>query len=221
MKNNSEIISMKKNIFLILMLFLFLAVDEVQALERCNQNSSIFEGNNFYAKILSGPNFLQNTSIDGNKATYQTGYVIGGSLGYVWNYGLCLEAEYAYRRNSIKQIDFYVEGFSQKGHYQASSYMTNLLWDLPLSFRRGAFFNVKPYVGGGVGYDFQQMHALNPRIDFNQKWNHLSWQLMAGLSYEISFNTKLSLEYRFHQGGCHFYNHLIGIGILYEFNFCR
>ena len=46
---------------------------------------------NFYAKILGGANFLQNTKIDGNKSTYQTGYIIAGSLGYCWCYGLRLE----------------------------------------------------------------------------------------------------------------------------------
>ncbi len=61
-------------------------------------------------RFLSGANFLQNTTIDGNKSTYQTGYIIAGSLGYCWCYGLRLEAEYAFRRNAIKKIDFFGEG---------------------------------------------------------------------------------------------------------------
>ena len=219
MKNNNEIINMKKNICLILMSFLFFLADVVTAEEACNQNSCCVDEKNYYAKVLSGVNFLQNTEINENRASYQVGYLISGSLGYRWNCGLRLEAEYAYRRNSIKKIDFFVEGFSENGHYQASSYMANLLWDLPLSLRKGIFWNTKPFVGACVGYDFQQMHASNSRIEFNQKWNHLSWQLMVGLAYPIFCNTEIALEYKFHQGGCHFYNHSIGIGVVYRFSF--
>ena len=46
-------------------------------------------------------------------------------------YGLRLEAEYAFRRNAIRKIHFFAEGSSKHGHFQTSSYMANLLWDLP------------------------------------------------------------------------------------------
>ena len=135
----------------------------------------------------------------------------------VGRYGLRLEAEYAFRRNAIKKIDFFVEGSSKHGHFQTSSYMANLLWDLPLSSWGCAFWNIQPFIGAGIGYDFQQMHSSNSRIIFNQKWNHFSWQVMAGLAYPIFCNTEITLEYKFHQGGRHFYNHSIGIGLVYKF----
>ena len=132
-----------------------------------------------------------------------------------------LEAEYAFRRNDIRKIHFFAEGFSKHGHFQASSYMANLLWDLPLSSWECAFWNIQPFIGAGIGYDFQQMHSSNSRIVFNQKWNHFSWQLMAGLAYPIFCNTEITLEYKFHQGGCHFYNHSLGVGLVYKFGFLR
>ncbi len=61
--------------------------------------------------------------------------------------------------------------FSKHGHFQTSSYMANLLWDLPLSSWGCAFWNIQPFIGAGIGYDFQQMHSSNSRIIFNQKWN--------------------------------------------------
>ena len=139
MKNSHEIINMKKNILLLLMSLLFFMAGDAQAQEWCDEDLCYSEDNccvhetNFYAKILGGANFLQNTEITENKSTYQTGYIIAGSLGYCWRNGLRLEAEYAFRRNTIRKIDFFVEGSSKHGHYQASSYMANLLWDLPLS----------------------------------------------------------------------------------------
>lgn len=225
---------MIKNIPLLLMSLLFFMAADAQAQEWyaaepcysedsfCYEDSCCVDETDFYAKIFGGANFLQNTEITGNKSTYQIGYVIAGSLGYSWCYGLRLEAEYAFRRNAIRQIHFCCgEDFSNHGHFQTSSYMANLLWDLPLASWGCTFWNVQPFIGAGIGYDFQQMHASNSSIVFNQKWNHFSWQIMAGFAYPIFCNTEITLEYKFHQGGCHFCNHSVGVGLVYQFNFLK
>ncbi len=220
MKNQNEIINMKKNILLLLMPLLFFMAADAQALlalaDEHDKDSCCVDETNFYAKILSGANFLQNTTINGNKASYKTGYIASGSLGYRWRpSGLRLEAEYAFRRNAIKEIHFVGQGISKNGHCQASSYMANLSsWGC-------AFWNIQAFIGAGIGYDFQQMHSSNSRIVFNQKWNQFSWQVMAGLAYPIFRNTELTLEYKFHQGGSHFYNHSIGVGLVYKFGFLK
>ena len=215
---------MKRNILFLMTLLFFIAAD-ARAQEwdgqkiYCDEDSCCLNEINFYGQIFAGPNFLQNTTLNGNKSKYDTGYLVGGSLGYRWCYGLRAEGEYAYRRNAIKKINFFGQGSSNNGHFQTSSYMANLLWDLPLSSWECALWNIQPFVGVGIGYDFQQMHASNSRIYFHQKWNHFSWQLMAGLAYEIFCNTELALEYKFHQGGCHFNNHSIGVGLVYKLNY--
>lgn len=219
MKHNKEIIKMKKNILLLLMSFLFFTATHAQYQESSDGKPFCVDQTNFYAKFLSGVNFLQNSTTNGNRSTFKAGYIIDGLFGYCWSCGLRLEAEYAFRRNAIKKIDFYVEGCSRGGHFQTSSCMVNLLWDLPLSSWGCAFWKIQPFIGGGLGYDFQQMHSSNSRIIFNQKWNSLSWQVMAGLAYPIFCNTDMTLEYKFHQGGCHFYNHSVGIGLVYKFGF--
>ena len=215
---------MRKNTLIPLTALLFFMAADMQAQERCDKDSHSYKdnrcvyGTNFYAKFLGGANFLQNTSIDGNKSTYQTGYIVAGSLGNCWrHYGLCLEGEYAYRRNAIKKIDFFTEGSSKHGHFQSSSYMANLLWDL----LGCAFWKIQPFIGGGIGYDFQQIRASNSRVVFNQKWNHFSWQAMAGFAYPIFRNTEITLEYKFHQGGCDFNNHTVGVGLVYKFGFIK
>jgi opacity protein-like surface antigen len=218
MKNQNEMINMKKIILCLLMSFLFFIATDAQAQECTEESYNCFRGN-FYGKFLAGANFLQNTSIQGNKASYQTGYIIAGSLGYSLGCGIHLEGEYAYRRNVIKKIHFFGQGSSKHGHFQTSSYMANLLWDLP--FRECAFWNIQPFIGAGIGYDSQRMHSSTSRIIFNQKWNHFSWQAMTGLAYTIFQNTKITLEYKFHQGGSHFNNHSLGVGLVYEFNFLK
>ncbi|MBY0529032.1 MAG: porin family protein [Rhabdochlamydiaceae bacterium] len=177
---------------------------------------------NFYAKIFGGANFLQNTTVYGNKSSYQTGYVFSGSFGYSWRrYGLRFEAEYAFRRNAIKKIQFITQGVSKHGHFQTSSYMANLLWDLPLCSWGCSFWKIEPFIGAGLGYDFKKVHSSNSRIVYHQNLNHISWQVMAGLAYPIFRNAELSLEYKFHQGGCHFDNHSIGLGFMYKFGFLK
>lgn len=200
---------MKKNIFLILLSLFFVSAS---AQEGCDEDNCEAR---FYAKISSGANFLQNTTINGNKTTYNPGYLVGASLGYTCN-NFSLEAEYAYRRNTLSKIHFFSGDHAHHGHFQSSSFMANLLWNLPCSF-----FNLRPFIGAGIGYDFQKMHASNSTIIFNQKWNHFSWQLITGLIYPIFCNTEISLEYKFHQGGNHFYNHTLGLGLIYHFGFKR
>lgn len=187
------------------------------AQEECVEDLCCVNETNFYAKILGGVNFLQNTRINENKTSYQTGYIISGALGYKLCYGLHVEAEYAFRRNGINKIHFFDDSESKHGHFQTSSYMANLLWDLPLC----ACGNIQSFIGAGIGYDFQKMHSSNSRIVFDQKWKHFSWQAMAGLAYPIFCNTEITLEYKFHQGGSHFNNHSLGVGFVYELDFLR
>lgn len=168
---------------------------------------------NYYAKLFSGVNFLQNTTINGNKTTYNTGFIIAGSIGYRFDCGISLEAEYAYRRNGINKISYYIEGHSKNGHYQASSYMANLLWDLPLY----NCYCFRPFIGAGIGFDSYKLHASNSRFDYNQSWKHFSWQLMAGVGYPVYCNTELTFEYKYHHNGNHFYNHTLGVGVIYTF----
>jgi opacity protein-like surface antigen len=175
------------------------------------------DSSNFYAKILSGPNFLQTTNTDGNQVKYHTGYIVSGSLGFCWYNGLGVEAEYAFRRNGIRQIDFFVGDSSTTGRLQTSSYMANLLWEIhPLKF-----WKIEPFIGSGAGYDFEQMKSSNSRIVFNQKWHHFSWQLMAGFALQTCRNLDLTLEYKFHQGGSQFNNHTLGVGLIYKFGFLK
>lgn len=215
---------MKKNTLLLLISLLSFMPADTQAQEWssedpycCYEDSCCFDATNFYAKIFGGANFLQDTEIERNKSDYDTGYIIAGSLGYCWHYGLCLEGEYAYRRNTISKIHFFNEGCSKHGHFQTSSYMVNLLWDVPLSACGCICWDIRPFIGAGIGYDCQQMHSSNSRIIFDQKWHHFSWQLMAGIAYPIFCNTEMTLEYKFHQGGCHFNNHSVGVGLAYKF----
>jgi opacity protein-like surface antigen len=211
---------MKKNILHLLTPLLFFMAVDAQAQKKwlhestCPPEDATYgDKTNFYAKIFGGANFLQNTTIEDNQTSYNTGYVVAGSLGYSAHYGLHPEFEYAFRRNGIDKMKYYGDSSATQGHFLDSSYMANLLWYMP-------FWNTRPFIGGGIGYDFQQVYSSNSRIDFSQKWNRFSWQAMAGFAFPIFRNTELTLEYKFHQGG-HFYNNALGIGIVYKFGYLK
>lgn len=205
---------MKKVIlFVVTSLLLFTAANS-QAQECCDET-------NFYGKIFGGGNFVQNSTIDGNRSTYQEGYIFAASLGYTWHYGLSLEAEYAFRRNDISKIHLVGQGHAKNGHLEASSVMGNLFFEVPIASWGYQLYSIQPYFGAGIGYDFQKMHASNATVIFNQKWNHFSWQVMAGLAFPIFCNTEITLEYKFHQGGSHFNNNSIGVGLAYKFGFLQ
>lgn len=216
MKNHSKMVSMRKSI-----LFLFFMAARVHAQELCEEDTCCLSLTNTYVKVFSGVNFLQNTTIDENKSTYQTGYIVAGSLGYNFCYGLSLEAEYAFRRNEIREIHFASEGSSKSGYLQTSSYMGNLIWDVPLSLWDLTLSGFNPFIGVGFGYDVSQMQSSNSRIVFNQDWDQFSWQLMCGVAYKVFRDIDIDLEYKYHASGCQFHNHSVGIGLRYKFGFLR
>ena len=181
-----------------------------------------FSTDNFYAKVFGGVNFLQTNSDDGIKPNFDTGYIASGALGYHWCNGLQLEAEYAFRRNSMSNIHYFGQDFNIPGHFQSSSYMGNLLWNIPLCWNLPLWncllSYTRPFLGGGIGYDVQQFHASDDGFRLNQDKKGFAWQLMAGFRYALSSRSDITLEYKFHKGPLHnFFSHAIGIGLSYKF----
>lgn len=202
---------MKKSITLLVTIF-SLSLEAYQSYPCC------INTNNFYAEIFGGANFLQTQRSGGIKSTYKTGYIVSGSLGYKYCYGLRLEAEYAFRRNSLQKIHFFGRSFNLSGHLESSSYMANLLWDLPIECWGCTLWNLKPFIGAGIGYDNQHLHAKSAGLNFKHHKRGFAWQFIAGLKYPIFCDTDLSFEYKLHHGRLkHIYSHSIGIGLTYSF----
>ena len=164
-----------------------------------------------YTKVLGGVNFLQTESNDGIKPEFHPGYIISGAFGYQWCQGWHVEAEYAFRRNSMKKIHYYGQDFKIPGSFQSSSYMANLLWSCFLG-------PATPFLGGGIGYDVQQFHACQDGFKTHRNQKGFAWQLMAGLNYPLFCCTEIALEYRVHKGPL---NNIISyvIGVSFSYNF--
>lgn len=176
-------------------------------------------GDKFYAEIFGGADFIHSTPWNGINIDYKTGYDVSASYGYRLCYGFRMEAEYAFRRDEVKSNRLVGTTARACGHFQSSSYMANLLWNL--SLRRWGIC-LKPFVGGGVGYDAQQIRAKGEGLSIRSNKKGFSWQGIAGISYPFCRNMEISVEYKFHQGPyCELYNQTVGIGLTYTFCGCN
>lgn len=141
------------------------------------------ESHNFYVRGLYGVNVCSYHNIN-------VGYIASASFGYRFNYGIRLEGEYAFRKNSMTKC---------------SSYMINGLYDIPLNFD---CYELQPYVGIGLGRSVRGVH-----------WNFYgySWQLIAGFDFPLSSRIDLCAEYKYHRFRSRISNHSVGLGFVYKF----
>ena len=210
---------MKKILLLLLVLLAMPQTVRLFGQELCFEDPFVDQRNNYYVEIFGGANFLQSFKRGRVTTDFETGYIVSGSVGYRWCDTLRFEAEYAYRRNSLRKIHFFSRGFNLHGHCQSSSYMANLFWDLSLWNLGCHFWGIQPFIGGGIGYACQQLHAKRQGIDYRIKKNRFAWQVMTGINYPLLCNTDVSIEYKFHQGGFrHLYSHSVGVGLKYNFS---
>lgn len=121
----------------------------------------------------------------------------GGSVYWGWHlpYGLRTELELLYRYQSLS--DGSILGVSAKagGYTESFAPMANLYWDIPV---RG--IGVQPFIGGGLGYGWNEIGLNNiagtsfPALH-NDSWQ-LAYNFMAGLSVPISDTARLTGMYR-------------------------
>jgi opacity protein-like surface antigen len=187
----------------------------------CCLSSTAYAGNEFftrepYAQVQVGLNFANTTSNRDIKPSFRPGYFVSGTCGYQWRYGLQMEFEYAFRRNSMSKIHYFGQDFKIPGAFQSSSYMVNLLWECSL----GEYFlcGFQPYLGTGIGYDMQQFHASQSHFRLDKNKGGLAWQVMWGFSYPFCDNSELALEYKYHKGPlCNIFCHTVNLTYTYKF----
>jgi opacity protein-like surface antigen len=207
---------MKKWSLILLVLLPIFFHDLAQADVLCNRCSCDYY--QLYSEICSGVNFLQTKTKDDIKLIYDPGYIVEVCIGIHACYDLRLEAEFAYRRNSLNKVNFFGQDFPRHGYFESFSYMGNVLWDIPWVWDIPWECVLQPYIGGGIGYDFQQ--TLTRGFGLSDKVNKkdFAWQVIAGLKYVLPCSLDISLEYKFHQGGFRYiYCHSLGLCLTYEF----
>ncbi|MGR8949504.1 MAG: outer membrane protein [Gammaproteobacteria bacterium] len=160
-----------------------------------------------YSRLFGGINFLDDTDFNvlGTVKVdneYETGFVVGGALGYdygkIWSLGgVRSEVELSYRENDID-----VHSVSALGGDQPSSTgdasSTALMFNAYNDFHNQTA--VTPYLGAGIGYAWADMSdfgiAAIPNV-LDDDDSGFAWQLGAGVNYAMNKVLTLSVDYRY------------------------
>lgn len=181
-----------------------------------------------YVGPIVGANWLQTSKkknhhhsdsdeefFDRRDVEFDTGYNVGGFIGYHFCSGLDLEAEFIYRFNELKRKRecFEDSSFRTKGDFRSMSYMVNAIYEINL--RNCGCSSVVPYIGVGIGYAQQELKIFSCKF----KEDGFAWQVLAGLGYKINNCFDVALDYHFNQGRTHrIYNHSLSLAAAYHFS---
>jgi opacity protein-like surface antigen len=139
--------------------------------------------------------FFDSTTV--GRAEYDSGYAVGGSLGYKSESSWRLELEATYRRNGFDEIDW--SHFSKSGSFETNGdvaslgFMANVFWDIDTGTK------ITPSLGTGLGVvqvTFDDVSDADGPL-FDETETGLGFQLGAGLGYALTEALTLSLDYRF------------------------
>lgn len=177
--------------------------------------------------FLNDAEITENLSVIGNNLNedYRMGFGIAGTLGYRFSPYFRAEAELAYRRAKLEEINgrdsalFLTAG--QTGHpiRESHAMMLNGFFDLDNS----SFFT--PYVGGGVGVSYIDTHTF---ITITSERHTLkdwvpAYQFMGGVAYDgksnDSFPFEAYLEYRYFATGKGSTDYSVVPGYRLEYNY--
>jgi opacity protein-like surface antigen len=154
----------------------------------------------WYAGLHAGAVILPDTKFTGAglefNYDFDTGFALGGSVGYAYIFGLRLESEVTFRANQAERFELGGAKFKGSGNIDTLSLMLNGWFDIKfLSFILGDWV---PYVGAGAGvtYAWSNIGSRGTPLIQAEDTNFL-WQGGAGLSYRIMDNIFFAVDYRF------------------------
>jgi opacity protein-like surface antigen len=132
--------------------------------------------------------------------TIKAGASTGGGASVYWGwhlpYNFKTELELLYRYQPLSDISAAGSSVKLGGYAQTFAPMVNAYWTLPLSD-----IGVSPFVGGGVGYAWNELGVNNiagialPVTVHDDGWR-FAYNLMAGLSVPLGKGTRLTGMYR-------------------------
>ena len=134
-----------------------------------------------YIGAEGGVNWLLNTTISGVNVSPQTGWAVGGVIGYDF-VGPRVEIEGVYRQNNT---NLWVPGASINGQVGQLGILANLLYD----FMPGSV--ITPYIGAGAGVAFVDSNSSLGSTQF-------AYQGIIGVSYNVDTNFRINLDGRYY-----------------------
>jgi OmpA-OmpF porin, OOP family len=134
-----------------------------------------------YIGVEGGLNWMFNTTILGTNVTPQTGWALGGKIGYDF-IGPRVELEGIYRQNQNGQ---FFGNRAITGQISQVGAMANFLYDF------NATGTIVPYIGAGAGVGFVDS-------DTNLGSTVFAFQGILGLGYNFSPNLRFNLDGRYY-----------------------
>jgi OmpA-OmpF porin, OOP family len=135
----------------------------------------------FYVGAEGGLNWLLNTNILGVSVFPQTGFAVGGVVGYDF-VGPRVELEGVYRNN---QTNLGVPGSAISNKIGQLGILANLLYD----FAPGS--TITPYIGAGAGIAFVDSNSSLGSTQF-------AYQGILGLGWNVDTNFRINLDGRYY-----------------------
>jgi len=133
---------------------------------------------------------------DEGKVVTDNGYGVLGSVGYGLGNGWRAEIEGDYMDDKFSKLEYDGTSYKASGTERKYGAFVNVLYDLDVGLPY-----LYPYLGAGVGWQFDEDHNFNTTNDFafQKTRGSLAYQGIAGVAYPIAFVPGLSatLEYRF------------------------
>ncbi len=132
------------------------------------------------------------------KALFRSSYSGDAAVGYGFGDGFRVELNGNWYRNTAHKVD--ADGGAQTnvtGGLNTFGPMVNVLYDINVGLP------VFPYLGAGVGYQWQQLnsHIVNDGVGIGGSRGSFAYNIIGGLSYPLAFVPGLSVtaEYKFTQ----------------------
>lgn len=154
----------------------------------------------WYAGLHTAAVILPNTDFVGSgldmEVDFDTGFALGGSLGYAYDFGLRLESEVTYRVVQAQQLDISGFKFSGSGNIDTINLMLNSWFDIKfLSFLLGDWV---PYFGAGAGLSHAWSNVGSDGVPIVEAEDtRLAWQGGGGFAYKMAERLYFTLDYRY------------------------
>jgi opacity protein-like surface antigen len=169
------------------------------------------QARDLYISVLGGANWWEDQSQAGGESNTvisfetNTGFVLGGAVGLHldnWLRGLRTEVEASYRRNNFDGhwVNTETSSGAVDGSVSTFALMANVWYDIDLGSR------LKPYLGGGAGWSRSHVDVVILTSSGATRSGEgtdafdvsgFSWQLGAGVNYEVMPGVDVGLGYRF------------------------
>lgn len=181
----------------------FLAFAE-PSLSNAFQEEAVSDRSGWFARVQAGLSFLPDGDFDvtsggattGGEGNYDPGFMSGLAVGYRIDSTWSAELEYNYRSNDVDTVEQDGGGtFADGGDFASVAIMANAYYH----FRPGE--RLRPYIGAGVGFLQEIDSDLDSLGVEASDRGGFAYQLMAGVSYELSGPWTMNLEGRYFGAG--------------------